>query len=82
MAHLVFVVGKSGMGKSTSLRHLDSNETLIINTDKKALPFEKFSDKYNKEKGNYLKSSNTDEVMSALKKANKEDKLKFYGKRR
>jgi len=76
MAHLVFVVAKSGMGKSTSLRHLDPDETLIINTDKKALPFKKFSDMYNEEKGNYLKSSNHEDVMNALKKASKEKKIK------
>ena len=76
MAHLVFVVAKSGMGKSTSLRHLNPDETLIINTDKKALPFKKFSDMYNEEKGNYLKSSNPEDVMNALKKASKEKKIK------
>ena len=67
MAHLVFVVGKSGMGKSTSLRNLNSDETVIINTDQKALPFKKFQEKYNAEKGNYLKTSNVEEVVEKLK---------------
>ena len=76
MAHLVFIVGKSGMGKSTSLRNLNPDETFIINTDRKALPFKKFSEKYNKEKENYLESSNTTEVIAALRKAHKDPKIK------
>lgn len=76
MAHLVFVVGKSGMGKSTSLRNLNSDETVIINTDQKALPFKKFQDKYNEEKGNYLKTSNVEEVVEKLKEAHKNPNVK------
>lgn len=76
MAHLVFIVGKSGMGKSTSLRNLNPDETFIFNTDKKPLPFKKFSEKYNEEKGNYLKSSDTGEIMKTLKTINKEKKYK------
>lgn len=70
MAHLVFVVGKSGSGKSTSLRELDPAQTMIINTDQKALPFRKFAESYSKEKGNYTKTSNALRVYNALKKAN------------
>ncbi len=76
MAHLVFVVGKSGMGKSTSLRNLNPDETVIINTDQKALPFKKFQEKYNEEKSNYLKTSNPDEVLKKLKEAHKDPKIK------
>jgi ABC-type glutathione transport system ATPase component len=35
----IFIVGQSGSGKSTSLRNLDPNRTIIINTEGKALPF-------------------------------------------
>jgi hypothetical protein len=76
MAHLVFIGGKSGTGKSTSGRNLDPDTTLWINADQKALPFKKFKDKYNEEKGNYLKTSNTAEIMTALKKAHKDGKVK------
>ena len=51
MAQLVFLVGKSGMGKSTSLRNLNPEETVIINTDQKALPFKQFGKKYNEATG-------------------------------
>jgi hypothetical protein len=70
MAQLVFLVGKSGMGKSTSLRNLNPDETVIINTDQKALPFKQFNLKYNEDKRNYRKTSDVNIVLATLKKAN------------
>lgn len=70
MGQLVFVVGKSGMGKSTSLRNLNAEETVIVNTDQKALPFKQFSQKYSEEKRNYKKTSDVSVVISTLKKVN------------
>ena len=70
MAQLVFLVGKSGMGKSTSLRNLNPEETVIINTDQKALPFRHFSAKYSEEKRNYRKTSDINIVISTLQKVN------------
>lgn len=35
----IIVVGKSGSGKSTSLRNLDPSTTAVINTERKQLPF-------------------------------------------
>jgi hypothetical protein len=70
MAQLVFLVGKSGMGKSTSLRNLNCDETVIINTDQKALPFKNFSAKYSEEKRNYRKTSDINIVISTLQKVN------------
>jgi ABC-type dipeptide/oligopeptide/nickel transport system ATPase component len=70
MAQLVFLVGKSGMGKSTSLRKLNPEETVIINTDQKALPFKQFSKNYNEEKRNYRKTSDISIVLATLKKVN------------
>ena len=71
MGKLVFIVGKSGMGKSTSLRSLNPDETFIMNTDQKPLPFKKFESKYSEEKGNYKKSSSIDEVINTLKDVHK-----------
>lgn len=70
MAQLVFLVGRSGMGKSTSLRNLNPDETVIINTDQKALPFKNFSAKYSEEKRNYRKTSDINIVISTLQKVN------------
>lgn len=67
MATLVYVVGKSGRGKSTSCMNLDPDSTAIINSDQKDLPFPQFKSKYNKEKNNYLQSSNIVEITNFLK---------------
>ena len=76
MAQLVFLVGRSGMGKSTSLRNLNPEETVIINTDQKALPFRQFNQKYNEEKRNYRKTSDVNTVISTLMKVNKSENVK------
>lgn len=67
MAKLIFIVGKSGMGKSTSARNLDPAKTIIINSDQKDLPFPKFKSKYNKENGNYIKTSDVETIIQTLK---------------
>jgi len=76
MGQLVFLVGKSGMGKSTSGRNLNSDETLWLNADQKALPFKKFKEKYNEKKGNYFKSSDVNEIIGQIKEAHKNPKIK------
>lgn len=35
----IFIVGPSGTGKSSCLRNMDPNTTVILNTERKALPF-------------------------------------------
>jgi len=75
MANLVFIVGKSGMGKSTSARNLDPDKTVIINSDQKHLPFPKFSAKYNTEKNNYLQTSNVEEVITKLKEVQNDENV-------
>jgi len=37
----IFICGSSGSGKTTSLRNLDTAKTLILNTERKQLPFPK-----------------------------------------
>ena len=50
---LVGIVGATGTGKSTSIKHLDPKETYIINTAKKELPFKGSEKLYNRENRNY-----------------------------
>tara|TARA_R110000868_G_scaffold248084_3_gene504470 strand:+ start:883 stop:1638 length:756 start_codon:yes stop_codon:yes gene_type:complete len=76
MAMLVFIVGDSGEGKSTSFRNLNPDETFIVNSDQKALPFKSFKTKYNIEKGNYAQTSSYPEVIAAMKAANKNAAIK------
>lgn len=35
----ILIIGQSGVGKSTSLRNLDGGKTIILNTERKRLPF-------------------------------------------
>lgn len=76
MAELVFVIGRSGTGKSTSERNLDPEESVIINSDQKALPFRKFKELYNEGKGNYLQTSDPVKIIEKLKEAHKNPKIK------
>jgi hypothetical protein len=78
MAHLAFVVAKSGSGKSTSLRNCPPESTVIVNTDQKPLPFKKFQEKFSEEKGNYLKSSDTNAIIAKLKEAHKNPDVKIF----
>lgn len=64
---LIGIVGATGTGKSTSIKHLDSKETYIINTARKELPF-KGSDKiYNAENKNYKEVDEITEITRLLR---------------
>lgn len=45
-AETIAIVGESGTGKSTSLRNLNPEETFIISTTGKPLPFRAWKKKY------------------------------------
>ena len=85
MATLVYVVGRSGSGKSTSIcpitqvgiQGLNPDETILINTDQKPLPAPGFTTMYDKKKGNYFKTNDTIEVIEQiLKPAHKQENVK------
>jgi hypothetical protein len=85
MATLVYVVGRSGSGKSTSIcpieqagiTGLDPESTIVINTDQKPLPAPGFVNFYKLEKGNYYKTNDTIEVIeNILKPAHKKENVK------
>ena len=46
---LIGIVGETGTGKSTSIKHLNPEETYIINVAKKELPFKGSEKLYNTE---------------------------------
>lgn len=52
MANNVILLGKTGTGKSTSIKGLDPKETIIINVLGKKLPFKGSNNFYNKENKN------------------------------
>ena len=63
MANCVIILGKSGTGKSTSIKGLDPKETVIINTLKKRLPFKGSNSMYNAENKNLF---NIDDYTSVI----------------
>lgn len=66
MANNVIILGKSGVGKSTSIKDLDPKETVIINTLNKRLPFKGSNSMYNRENKNLLQADNYGIVINYL----------------
>lgn len=64
---LIGVVGATGTGKSTSIKHLDPKETYIINVAKKELPFKGADKLYNTENKNYKEIDDANEITRLLK---------------
>ena len=66
----IIVVGKSGSGKSSSLRNLDPNTTAVLNTERKQLPF-KGANKFKN-----VPVPNLSTFNSAMEKAMASDEIK------
>jgi len=64
---LIGIVGATGTGKSTSIKHLNPKETYIINTAKKELPFKGSEKLYNAESKNYKEVDEITEITRLLK---------------
>ena len=72
-AETIAIVGESGTGKSTSLRNLNPEETFIISTTGKPLPFRGWKKKFVPIKitpegvlGNYYTGSKWDQILKIL----------------
>ena len=65
---LIGIVGSTGTGKSTSIKHLNPEETYIINVAKKELPFKGSESLYNAEKKNYKEIDDAVEITRQLQK--------------
>ena len=79
MSHSVLILGESGSGKSTSIRTLPHEETLIINVIGKSLPFRGSKNKYKKLspdglEGNYYASDDHSAIMRIIKLVNEKRK--------
>lgn len=66
MANVCMLLGKSGTGKSTSIKTLNPKETIIINVLKKRLPFKGSSASYNADNKNMFTIDNYQEVVNML----------------
>jgi hypothetical protein len=64
---LIGIVGPTGTGKSTSIKHLDYKETYIINVAKKELPFKGAEKLYNSENKNYKEVDDANEITRLLR---------------
>jgi len=63
---LIGIVGFTGTGKSTSIKHLDPATTYIINVAKKELPFKGSEKLYNTDKKNYKEIDDAFEITRLL----------------
>ena len=76
MSNFVVVLGASGHGKSTSIKSLNPEETIVINVLGKRLPFKGSAKSYNSEKKNLFKISSWDKTIVLLDKINKLERVK------
>lgn len=77
MANGILVLGKSGSGKSTSIRNLDPTTTFIINVVNKPLPFKGWKNNYTKfskenPTGNMISTDNVIQIQKGLNFIDKE----------
>lgn len=64
---LIGIVGETGTGKSTAVKHLNPEETYIINVAKKELPFKGSQKLYNTENKNYKEIDDPTDITRLLK---------------
>lgn len=75
MATTILICGKTGTGKTTSIRTLDPNETVIFRVINRILPF-KYAGAYSKEKKNLFSTPLYTDVLKGLEWANKQNHVK------
>ena len=71
MSNFVIVLGSSGTGKSTSIKTLNPNETVILNVLGKDLPFKGSRASYSQEKKNLFVVNKYDTLISYMESMSK-----------
>jgi hypothetical protein len=71
MANGLLIIGGSGHGKTTGFRNLNPAETVIINSDKKSLPWRGWKKSYNAEAKNYLVCDDAYKIQGYLRHIDK-----------
>ena len=66
MSNLIVVLGESGTGKSTSMRHLNPESTVIFNVLQKPLPMRGYRRLFSEERKNYLESDDYNFIIKCL----------------
>lgn len=76
MANIVMLLGKSGTGKSTSIKTLDPKETVVLNVLKKRLPFKGSQSLYNMEAKNLFNVDDYQSIINLLNACNGQTHIK------
>lgn len=66
MGNVVMILGKSGTGKSTSIKGLDPKETVVFNVLHKRLPFKGSGAMYSAENNNLLEIDNYKDIADNI----------------
>ena len=66
MANICLVLGKSGTGKSSSIKNLDPKTTVVLNVLGKRLPFKGSQSIYNEQNKNLFRVDDYNQVISML----------------
>lgn len=66
MGNISIILGKSGSGKSTSIKTLNPDESVVVNVLKKRLPFKGSSSIFNEEKQNLIGIDTYDALISFI----------------
>ncbi|WP_410497056.1 AAA family ATPase [Cellulosilyticum sp. ST5] len=77
MAKAICIIGESGAGKTTSLRHLNPNETYFIDADKKGSAWRGFRQQYNAENKNYIATDDPNKILTLMKGISEKTQLKY-----
>lgn len=71
MANAVIILGKSGTGKSSSIKGLDPKETVVLNVLGKKLPFKGSSNLYSTENKNLFRIEDYTQAINMLQSIDK-----------
>lgn len=71
MANVCLIMGKSGSGKSASLKNLDPKTTVVFNVLKKKLPFKGSAKSYNVDNKNLFNVDDYSTIIAYLEGVNK-----------
>ena len=76
MANICIVLGKTGTGKSTSIKGLDPKDTIVINVLNKLLPFRGSKSMYSEGSKNLFRVTDYVKTIALLSSINKQEYVK------
>jgi len=81
MSNTILIIGESGSGKSSSIRNLNPEETIIINVLNKPLPFKGYKKKYSStpsetRMANYFSTDDYKKIRDCISRVNAKKEVK------